>query len=100
MPESTQVAASLDDLSEVPVVVDIARPDGRIVRVPMRALPESEIFDLRKKIDWPKPPTSSFTKSGPVLDYNDAGYLEAVRACNRKLMYLVLLRCLRIEVPG
>ncbi len=95
-----KTAVSLDDLAEVSVLVEIARPDKTIIRVPMRSLPESEVFALRQKINWPKPPEKEFTKKGPIYNYEDAGYLAALAESNRKQQYLVFLRSLKLEIPG
>lgn len=93
-------ATSLDDLAEVVVKVEIARPDKSIILVPMRSLPESEIFALRQSIKWPTPPPGEFKKSGPVLNYQDEGYQTAMGEANRKLQYLVFLHGLQLSIPG
>lgn len=94
------IATSLDDLAEVIVNVEIARPDKSIILVPMRSLPESEIFALRQTINWPKVPVREMTKHGPIFDPENAGYLAAREEANRKQTYLVMLRSLKLDIPG
>ena len=97
-------ATTLDDIGAVLVVVTVNRPDGRQVDVTMRALPESEVWALRRSVKWPKPPIKDYKKTGgdvnPVLDYQDEGYREGVNDANRLLGQKMLLASLQLAIPG
>lgn len=97
-------AMSLDDLADVVVDVPVERPDGTTVIVPLKALSEGAVFTRRQQIDWPTPPATDFEKIAgkvtPKYDYQDAAYLKAVRAANRRLTALLMLDSLPFPVAG
>lgn len=93
-------ALSLDDLGAVLVVVPILRPDERTVHIRLRTLTEDELWNLRRKIEWPKPPAKDMTKTGPVYDYQDKGYQDAIVAAERRLANLMLLDSLPFVIAG
>lgn len=97
-------ATSLDDLGGVVVDVPVARPDGRTVVVPMRALSEAAVFERRQEIEWPAPPASDINKVNGALvttyNFQDPVYVKALRAANRKFTGLLLLDSLTFEVAG
>lgn len=97
-------AATLDDLSAAVVDVTIQRPDGQAVIVPMRALTEGEVWEIRRAVKWPKPPVKDIRKESGrlVTDYNyeDETYQEAVNSANREQAHRMLLTSLSIEIAG
>lgn len=93
-------ALSLDDLGAVFVAVTLHRPDGQPVVVRLRALTEDDIWTLRRKIEWPKPPVADMTKTGPVYNYQDKDYRDAIAAAERRMANLMILTSLQFAVPG
>lgn len=98
-------AGTLDDLDVVDTEIEIRRPDGRVVDVPVRSLTQLELLEERGKVAWPTPPARMIGggKSGKpqlVKDFEDEGYLRAMEEANMAFTYRILLRCLRLTVPG
>ena len=93
-------AMSLDDIGPVPVIVTIPRPDGRSVKVTLKALSEEKIWEIRKSIKWPAPPLKDMSKIGPVYDWTDEKYLLETETASRLQAYKILLACLPFVIPG
>lgn len=98
---------NLDDLGEVFVTVDVVRPDGVTVGVPMRSISEQEIWQVRQSIKQPVAPMEpkktadgKFEEvritSGPLFD----AYRAEQEKANRQQNYRLLLRCVAFPVEG
>lgn len=91
---------SLDELGGQTIDVTVELPDGESVKVPLRALSEARVFFRRQQVQWPKAPMKDMTKSGPIYDEQDSGYLQAIKDANRALTYTLLLDSVTFVVPG
>lgn len=100
----TKRATSLSELGEVVVDVEVQRPDGVTLAVPLRTLTEAKMREIRASVTWPTPPTVDFKKVGgevvPILDRNDPAYLAADREADARLSYKALLAALVLDIPG
>lgn len=97
-------AKSLDDLGEVQFDIPVDRPDGRKIIVPVRALLDHEMWDIRRGVTWPKPPITDFHKVNgealPVYDRQDKAYLDAMNEADRLLARRNLAASLCLDVEG
>lgn len=93
-------AQTLDDIALAPVAVAVTRPDGRQLEIVLQPLSSEALWQLRRRVTWPKPPVKDMTKAGPVYDYGDEGYQRAVEDANREFSLRVLLAMLQLEIPG
>lgn len=97
-------AQTLDDLSDVVVEVSIPRPDGKQIKVKLRTLSGDEIWEVRRAIQWPKPPIKDYRKIGgevtAIYDYENEQYVTAQEDASRELSYRHLLSSLQLEIPG
>lgn len=95
---------TLDDLEVVETEVEITRPDGRRLLVPMRSLTTHQLMSLKHQIKWPAPPAKLVQVKGGgtqiLKDMEAPEYLEALEAANVELQTRMLLACLQITVPG
>ena len=97
-------ATTLDDLGEFIFTAEIPRPDGRIVRVKMRALSDGKAWEIGKSVKWPKPPVTDYKKiegeALPVYDYQNENYLNTRREADRDLTRRTLAASLVLDIPG
>lgn len=91
---------SFEELAPMNVNVIVTLPEGREVRIPLRTLTYWEIFQIEAKVPPPTPPVSHATKDGPVFNFKDPGYLQALQLADIERSYRRVLAALRIEVPG
>jgi hypothetical protein len=94
----------LDQLSDVIVSVTIPLPNGQSGVVKLRALPASEVRDIRRKVKWPAAPISDYKKMGgqalPIYDYTDAAYKTASEDADQDLGRRMLLASLVLHIDG
>lgn len=97
-------ATSLSELGEVTVEVEVQRPDGVVLAVPLRTLTEAKMREIRASVVWPTPPVVDMKKVGGevvnVYDRNDPAYLAADREADALLSYKALLAALDLDIPG
>jgi hypothetical protein len=95
---------SLDDLGEVVFAVEIPRPDGKVVRVRLRALTDAKIWGIRNSITWPTAPVRDYRKTEgdvlPVYDYANADFLKAQSNTDRNLTRRLMAAALEMDIPG
>lgn len=97
------MTVTLDDLGEVKLDVEITRPDGRKLTVPVRAMSDQEMWQIRQSIQWPVAPTDIQRVDGKVQEVkklDDPAYRRAMEDANRRLQSRIMLRSLRIDIPG
>ena len=101
MSEPVKRATSLQDIGAATVGIKIKRPDGQVVEVALRSATEGELWEIRRSLPKVSPPVKDMTKSGPVYDYQDPGFVAAVEDNNRLFAQRVLLASLvDLAVPG
>jgi len=102
---------SLADLEVIETEIELRRPDGACLLVPVRSLTPAELAAERRAIKWPTPPqillaTATTTKGGRpqmVPNYDDEGYKTAREDATQQYAYRVVVRCLvkgGVSVPG
>ena len=97
-------ATSLDDLGDTPFSVTLERPDGKLIKVKLRALSEAEIWKIRRSIVYPNPPVKDIQKiQGEVLetfDYLNPDYIKGTQDGNRQLSRRVLASMFTFPIAG
>lgn len=91
--------ASFDVLKPEDIDVQLVF-DDHVEVVPLRTLSYAEFQRLGQEVPNPVPPVMSADRSGPILDYNDKTYRQAVYDANLLRAYKRLLAMLLIPVPG
>jgi hypothetical protein len=100
MSQSHTITA-LSDLAPIDIIVEIDRPGGEIIAVPLRTLTYSDWLRLGLEIPNPTPPISGVDKSGqPIFDTRNLDYLRQLEDANIKRGLRRLLAALQIDVPG
>ena len=98
------IVTSLDELSEVTILVTIPHPDGHKIRVPMTALSNDKVWAIRRQTKWPKPPQVDAQRVNgkivPVYNEQDETYQHALEDANLGQNYRLLLASLQIAIPG
>lgn len=91
----------LSDLAPVAIRVEIERPGGDLLVVPLRTLTYSEWLRLGFEVPDPTPPISGVDKNGrPVFDTRHPDYLRAVEMATLQRGLRRLLAALQIDIPG
>lgn len=91
---------TLNDLAPVTVTVELERPDGQTVGVPLRLLTYSEWQRIGWEVPEPAPPVSGATREGPVFNTSDPDYLRQRAEAQTERQYRRLLAALEIDIPG
>lgn len=97
-------ANTLDDLGDSPFTVTLTRPDGKAVKVKLRAIGEAELWGIRRSVTWPAPPIKDIQKVQnemvEVYNYLDPAYLKATQDATRLMARRVLASMLLIKIDG
>ena len=98
---------ALSALREDAFSVDLVSPSGRHINLHMRSLRFREVLELRRKIQWPRPPVSDLRRNSQtgqverVFNEQDPTYIADMETANLKLLSYGLLRAVQgLDVPG